>query len=52
MSTAAFGEGSKLAAWHLQALGVRQEYQNKGVGVSLVKAVELKVSVCISILRV
>ncbi|KAF8503008.1 hypothetical protein JB92DRAFT_2816213 [Gautieria morchelliformis] len=41
MATEALGEGSKLAAWHLQVLGVRPEYQNKGVAVSLLKAVEL-----------
>jgi hypothetical protein len=51
MTTAALGEGSKLAAWHLQLLGVRAEYQNKGVGLSLLKAMELKVSVCLSTLR-
>lgn len=43
MSTKALGDGTKLAAWHLQVLAVLPELQNKGIGKSLMKAVESKV---------
>jgi predicted N-acetyltransferase YhbS len=44
MSTTALGEGTKLAAWHLQLFAVLPELQNKGIGVSLMKALETKVN--------
>lgn len=43
MSTKALGDGTKHAAWHLQVLAVLPEHQNKGIGKSLMKAVESKV---------
>ncbi|KAJ7865636.1 hypothetical protein B0H14DRAFT_3598738 [Mycena olivaceomarginata] len=37
--TAALGEGTKLAAWHLQTLGVDPAYQGQGVGKLLVNTI-------------
>jgi ribosomal protein S18 acetylase RimI-like enzyme len=37
--TAALGNGTKLAAWHLQTLGVDPAYQGQGVGKLLVKTI-------------
>ncbi|KAF9010829.1 hypothetical protein BDQ17DRAFT_1347002 [Cyathus striatus] len=37
-----FGEGVKLASWHLQTLGVHPEYQGKGVGRALIEVIKPK----------
>ncbi|KAF8486507.1 hypothetical protein JB92DRAFT_3024362 [Gautieria morchelliformis] len=41
-TTTALGEGTKLAAWHLQIIGVLPEHQGKGIGGALVRTVESK----------
>lgn len=41
-TTGALGEGTKLASFHLQVLGVHPDYQRQGIGSSLVKTGEDK----------
>lgn len=38
------GEGFKLAAWHLQLIGVQPELQRRGVGSKLIDVVSKKVN--------
>ena len=44
LSISAYGEGVKLASWHLLQLGVRPAYQRIGIAKALVNAVKEKVS--------
>lgn len=42
-TTAALGEGEKLASWHLQLIGVSPELQRKGIGSALIDVISNKV---------
>lgn len=48
-TTASLGEGFKLAAWHLQMIGVKPELQRRGVGSELIDAVHKKVCLQLSL---